>query len=106
MDVNTSGQETEGASEMDSHADTTAAGSNMVMLTDPEEVTHFVDVAPFSEDYAPIKGIPIASCATAWTNPDNGQVYTCLPQNALLWEQASTQPDMSKPDQSLCISPS
>ena len=76
MDVNTSGKETEGASEMDSHADTTAAGSNMVMLTNPDEVMHFVDVAPFSEDYALIKGIHIASCATAWTNPDsNGQVF-------------------------------
>jgi hypothetical protein len=27
------------------------AGDNMVMLTNPEEVIHFVDVAPFSEDY-------------------------------------------------------
>ena len=65
MDVNKSGKETEGASEMDSHADTTAAGSNMVILTNPEEVMHFVDVAPFSEDYAPVKGISIATCATA-----------------------------------------
>ena len=41
----TSGQ---GALELDGHADTIAAGDNMVMLTNPEEVMQFVDVAPFS----------------------------------------------------------
>ena len=69
--MNSGGTSVEGASELDSHADTTAAGDNMVMLTNPEEVMHFVDVAPFSGHYAPMKGIPIAICATAWTNPDN-----------------------------------
>ena len=75
MDVRSGGMGTEGAPEMDSHADTTAAENNMVMLTNLDEVMHFVDVAPFSEEYAPIKGIPIATCATAWTNPENGQVF-------------------------------
>ena len=75
MDVKLGGTSVEGASELDSHADTTAARDNMVMLTNPEEVIHFVDVASFSEDYAPMKRIPIASCATAWTNPDNGRVF-------------------------------
>ena len=65
MDMNSGGTNVEGASALD--ADTTAAGDNMVMLTNPEEVMHFVDVAPFSADYAPI---PFATCATAWTNPD------------------------------------
>ena len=65
MDVRSGEVEAKGASEMDSHADTTAAGNNMVMLTNPDEVMHFVDVAPFSEEYAPMKEIPIATCATA-----------------------------------------
>ena len=75
MDVKSGGKNVEGASEMDRHADTTAAGNNMVMLTNPEEIMHFVDVAPFSEEYALMKGISIASCATAWTNPDNRRVF-------------------------------
>ena len=65
MDVRSGEVGSEGACEMDSHVDTTAAGNNMVMLTNPDEVMHFVDVAPFSEDYEPMKGIPIATCATA-----------------------------------------
>ena len=75
MDVRSGEVGTEGSSEMDSHADTTATGNNMVMLTNPDEVMHFVDLAPLSEEYAPMKGILIATCATAWTNPENGQVF-------------------------------
>ena len=75
MDVRSGELGTEGASEMDSHADTTAPGNNMVMLTNLDEVMHFVDVVPFSEEYAPMTGIPIATCAAAWTNPENGQVF-------------------------------
>eukprot|EP00536_Pseudo-nitzschia_multiseries_P017224 jgi/Psemu1/49913/gm1.49913_g len=32
-------------------------------------ITTHVDVAPFSEEYKPIKKIPIGSCAAAWTSP-------------------------------------
>ena len=75
---------TEGISEMDIHAATTAAGSNMVMITNPDEVIHFVDVAPFAKEYAPMKGIPIATCATAWTNPENGQVFILVLKHSTL----------------------
>ena len=61
----------EGLSELDSHANTTAVGSKMIMLDDPEDVIHYVNVSKFSNDYEPIKGIPIAQCATAWTDPDS-----------------------------------
>eukprot|EP00536_Pseudo-nitzschia_multiseries_P012928 jgi/Psemu1/210121/e_gw1.523.55.1 len=44
--------------------------------------TH-VDVAPFSEEYKPIKKIPIGSCATAWTSPTSGQVYIIVFHQAL-----------------------
>ena len=50
----------EGLSELDSHADTTVAGSKMIMLDDPEDVIHHVNVSPLSDNYEPIKGIPIA----------------------------------------------
>ena len=54
MDLNSGGTSAEGVSKLDSHADTTAAEDTMVMLTNPEEVMLFVDVSPFSEDYAPM----------------------------------------------------
>lgn len=65
----------EGTSHLDSHADTSAGGLNFVMLDRPEDVSQYVDVAPFSDEYEPIKGIPIATCATAWTSPLNGVTY-------------------------------
>eukprot|EP00536_Pseudo-nitzschia_multiseries_P015649 jgi/Psemu1/43339/gm1.43339_g len=48
------GENEEGYCELDSHADTTAAGSNMILLN-PDQITTHVDVAPFSEEYKPIK---------------------------------------------------
>lgn len=65
-------------SECDSHADTTAAGSNMVMVEDISDVHDYVDVAPFSESYKPIKNIPIATAATAYDDPDNGETTLIL----------------------------
>ena len=83
MNVDSDREGIDGVSEMDSHADTTAAGSNMVMLDDPDDVMHFVDVSPFSDDYAPIKKVPIAQCATAWTDPDSGVVWILVFNEAL-----------------------
>ena len=53
--------------ELDSHADTTAAGCNMILLED--QVTSHVDVHPFSPEYEPVKNIPIGTCVTAYTDP-------------------------------------
>ena len=69
MDLQQHGEANE--SHLDSHADTCAGGSNFVQLDDSP--TRFVDVSPFSEEYAPMKDIPIASCATAWVCPETGQ---------------------------------
>eukprot|EP00536_Pseudo-nitzschia_multiseries_P016991 jgi/Psemu1/48845/gm1.48845_g len=76
------GKNEAGYCELDSHADTTAAGSNMILLN-PDQITTHVDVAPFSEEYKPIKKIPIGSCATAWTSPTSGQVYIIVFHQAL-----------------------
>eukprot|EP00536_Pseudo-nitzschia_multiseries_P015983 jgi/Psemu1/44457/gm1.44457_g len=74
------GENEKGYCELDSCADTTAAGSNM-MLLNPDQVTAHFDVAPFSESYKPIKRIPIGSCATAWTDPGSGKnSLICLNQ--------------------------
>eukprot|EP00536_Pseudo-nitzschia_multiseries_P001735 jgi/Psemu1/3956/gm1.3956_g len=76
------GENEAGYCELDSHADTTAAGNNMILLN-PDQITTHVDVAPFSEEYKPIKKIPIGSCATAWTSPTSGQVYIIVFHQAL-----------------------
>eukprot|EP00536_Pseudo-nitzschia_multiseries_P001906 jgi/Psemu1/4432/gm1.4432_g len=75
------GENEEGYCELDSHADTIAAGSNMILLN-PDQVTTHVDVAPFSE-YKPIKKVPIGSCATAWTDLSTGKVYIIVFHQAL-----------------------
>uniref|UniRef100_A0A7S4AMF1 Uncharacterized protein n=1 Tax=Pseudo-nitzschia australis TaxID=44445 RepID=A0A7S4AMF1_9STRA len=83
MDVDSGREGIDGFSEMGSHADTTIAGSNMVMLDDLADVLHFVNVSPFSDDYAPIKKVPIAQCATAWTDPESGVVWILVFDEAL-----------------------
>ena len=42
-----------------------------------------VNVYGFSDDYKPIKGIPIGTCATAYDCPDSGRVYILLFGQAL-----------------------
>eukprot|EP00536_Pseudo-nitzschia_multiseries_P015317 jgi/Psemu1/217532/e_gw1.856.41.1 len=54
-----------------------------MILLNPDQITTHVDVAPFSEEYKPIKKIPIGSCATAWTSPTSGQVYIIVFHQAL-----------------------
>eukprot|EP00536_Pseudo-nitzschia_multiseries_P015322 jgi/Psemu1/41997/gm1.41997_g len=69
--------------ELDSHADTTAAGSNMVLLDSLDSILTYVDVAPFSDTYSPLTNVPIARCATAWTNPTDGVTYILVFGQAL-----------------------
>ena len=64
----------EGTSHLDSHADTSAGGSNFCILDRLDSSTEYVDVSPFSDEYKPIKHIPIASCATAYVSPTTGDV--------------------------------
>ena len=64
----------EGQTHLDSHADTCVCGSNFVMLDAKDKVLEYAEVSPFSDEYQPIKNIPIASCATAWQSSENGEV--------------------------------
>lgn len=58
--------------ELDSHADTCVAGSNCVVL---EYTGQKVRVSPFSDEYEPMKDVPIASCATAYDLPIERQLF-------------------------------
>ena len=53
--------------EMDSHADTTVLGKNCVILS---YTGRECDVAPYSDQYEPLNGIPVVTGATAWTSPE------------------------------------
>ena len=70
-----------GKCELDSHADTTVAGSNCVIL---QYTGKECDVSPYRGDYESIKGVPIVHAATAWQSPHSGQTYI-LVFNESLW---------------------
>ena len=65
----------QGRFELDTHADTTAAGNDMLLLDDMEKITQFVDVAPFADSYEAIKNVPIGTCAAAYDCVKTGTVY-------------------------------
>ena len=67
--------------ELDSHADTTVAGSNCVLLA---YTGRECDVTPYDSCYEPAKGIPIVHAATAWQSQHTGQTYI-LVLNESLW---------------------
>jgi hypothetical protein len=68
------------STELDSHADTCAAGANTLPLwfTDVK-----VSVSPFIGEYAPLEDVPIASVATAWDSPVDGGTIILVINEAL-----------------------
>ena len=66
---------------MDTHADTTALGSNFVALYFTGQC---VDVTPFSKEYAATTNIPVAQGATAYTDKQTGITYILI-VNEGLW---------------------
>ena len=68
-----------GRSELDSHADTTVAGKNCVIL---RYTDRSCDVAPFSNKYMPMKDVPIVSAAIGYTSA-NGRNYIVVFNEAL-----------------------
>jgi len=67
--------------ELDSHADTVCAGRGFVQFEQPDR---FVDVHPYSEEYDPIKNIPITTAATVWTS-EKGDSFLLLFPEALFF---------------------
>jgi hypothetical protein len=62
---------TVGNCELDSHADTCVTGANF-LACEFNGIT--CEVVPFTNEYKPMKDIPIVSAATAWTNDETGEV--------------------------------
>ena len=63
-----------GRSELDSHANTNVAGKKCVILC---YIYRSCDVAPFSNNYKPMKDVPIVSSATGYMS-DNGPNYILM----------------------------
>lgn len=66
--------------ECDSNADTCCAGTNFIIM---QYSGRTADVYPYDSSYEPIRGVPIVSAATAWTNPNTGEtviliIHECL----------------------------
>jgi hypothetical protein len=57
------------------HADTSCVGSNMAVL---ELTGEKVNVTPFSEHYLAVTDVPIATVATVWKDPRNGELWKLL----------------------------
>ena len=84
-----------GNCELDSHADTTVAGSNCVILSYTGKEC---DVVPYREDYESVKGVPIVHAATAWQSPHTGQTYI-LVFNESLWMGDNMDHTLINPNQ-------
>ncbi len=67
--------------ELDSHADTIVCGSNCVII-------HYTgqecDVSPHTDTYESIKSVPIVKAATAYDNPETGETYIFI-LNQAIW---------------------
>ena len=68
-----------GRCELDSHADTTVAGNNCLIM---KYTDRSCDVAPFSAKYTPMKDVPIVSAATGYTST-NGRNYILILNEAI-----------------------
>ena len=66
--------------ELDSHADTCVAGANTLMIGDDGRK---VNVTGFLDELNAGKDIPIATVATMWTDPKDGQQYILIIHEAL-----------------------
>ena len=65
---------------LDSHADTSCAGSNFAVL---ELSGEKVNVTPFSEHYSAVPDVPIATVVTVWEDPRNGEIWILVVHDAL-----------------------
>jgi hypothetical protein len=62
----------EAKAELDSHADTTVAGSTCRVI---EYMNKSCDVFPFLENYDPMEKVPVARVATAYDHPSTGETF-------------------------------
>lgn len=71
---------TYGRSELDSHADTIVAGKNCVVL---KYTAKTCEVSPYSDDYEPVKNVPVVQAAPVYTT-STGNHYILILNEALI----------------------
>jgi hypothetical protein len=76
-----------GSNKMDTHADTCVLGNNFIIL---QYTGRECDVVPYSDEYDAIKGIPIVTGATAWTDQNSGLTWILIIHEALWMAQTMT----------------
>ena len=84
-----------GRCELDSHADTTVAGSNCIIL---QYTGKECSVQPYSDVYNPTHHVPIVHAATAYQCQDTGQTYI-LVLNECLWMGDTMEQTLINPNQ-------
>jgi hypothetical protein len=72
-------------SELDLHADTCCAGPNTIYSKET------VNILPFSEEYKPMKDIPIALVVTIYNDPCNGLAIFLVIHKALCFGDGTKQ---------------
>lgn len=85
---------TAGRNEFDTMADTSCAGSNWAPMFFTGDT---VEVTPFSESYAPMTNIPVATCATLITT-ESGRDYLLI-GNEMLWFGSALKRSLINPNQ-------
>ena len=81
--------------EMDTHADTSCAGSNWTPLEFTGEIC---EVSPFLNSYKPVSQIPVAKCCTVWMDKTTSQEYL-LVGDQMLWFGSSLEHTLINPNQ-------
>jgi hypothetical protein len=84
-----------GRCEMDTHADTCVAGANFLVC---EFDGTTCEVTPFTDQYQAMKGIPIVSAATAWTDEESGETIILF-FNQVLWYGDKINHSLINPNQ-------
>jgi hypothetical protein len=81
--------------ELDSHANTIVCGSNCVII-------HYTgqecDVSPYTDAHESIKSVPIVQAATAYDNPETGETYILI-LNQAIWMGDKMRHTLVNPNQ-------
>ena len=81
--------------ELDTHADTCVAGPNFQL---DEYTGDHCDVTPYSNEYQPLKNVPIVNASTAFTDPKTGETII-LRFNQVLWYGRKLNMSLINPNQ-------
>jgi len=84
-----------GRVELDSHADTLVFGRNFVILNYSGREC---DVSPYSSTYDDIKGVPVVTAATAWTDQESAETWILVFHEGL-WMPDAVEHSLLNPNQ-------